>query len=487
MSTAAIPTKRKVDAKYIIHCMIYFLFLFGFQLLPAPDPITPMGMKVIGCFLSMLWGWTFIDLIWTSLLTLTVFALSGYMPFNQAMMNGFGHNFTIMAMFMGILFGFVSQSGLSRKIALFILTRKISEGRPWVLTMMIFVATYAVSMVTSLFPSIIIMWAIYNEFNDLVGYNPRDKYPIAVVLGIVYVAILSSTVLPIWPIALLMIGGLESATGVSVNLLSYTVTFLILSILGTIMYFLAMKYIIRPDIQPLVEGQNRVIENFHPEPLNKFEKIALITIISYFVCLFIPYLLPKGNFIRTILQTLGTAGLMIVAIAILMAVHVDGKPTISFEGLAKTNMMWTVFMMFAATMPISAALEDEQTGVMSFILDKMTPLFGGLNPVLFSILVAIFFCTLTQFMHNVVLAAIAAPLYYTFCTQLGANPGITMVLCCYGINLAILTPAASGMSALFFSNSRYVEPKEGYKYTFLAYIISCVTIILGYPIANIFF
>ena len=66
----ATEKKRNLDALYIINSIITILLLFGFGHLPAPDPITPMGMQILGVFLGLLWGWTTVDMIWPSILGL---------------------------------------------------------------------------------------------------------------------------------------------------------------------------------------------------------------------------------------------------------------------------------------------------------------------------------------------------------------------------------------------------------------------------------
>ena len=41
-----------------IHVIITFLFMFGFGFLPTFSTVTPVGMKLIGIFLGLLYAWT---------------------------------------------------------------------------------------------------------------------------------------------------------------------------------------------------------------------------------------------------------------------------------------------------------------------------------------------------------------------------------------------------------------------------------------------
>ena len=51
-------TKKK-SIVYWINTIICLLLLFGFGLLEPWGSLEPVGMKVLGIFLGMLYGWTF--------------------------------------------------------------------------------------------------------------------------------------------------------------------------------------------------------------------------------------------------------------------------------------------------------------------------------------------------------------------------------------------------------------------------------------------
>lgn len=52
---------RKKSMTYYINSVITIVIMFGFGQLPAPAPITPLGMQILGIFLALLFGWTFVD------------------------------------------------------------------------------------------------------------------------------------------------------------------------------------------------------------------------------------------------------------------------------------------------------------------------------------------------------------------------------------------------------------------------------------------
>ena len=69
-------SKKGTDL-YFIHYVIMLVLVACGWLLPAGEVITPMGMKAIGIFAGLIYGWIFIDLIWPSLLGLVLLSFTG--------------------------------------------------------------------------------------------------------------------------------------------------------------------------------------------------------------------------------------------------------------------------------------------------------------------------------------------------------------------------------------------------------------------------
>lgn len=127
--------KEKKDL-YWVHVVIGFVILILFSwVLPAPDPITPLGMKVIGAFLMMVYTWSTVGTLWPSLLGLFFVGISGIggdAGFNGVWMKAVGNYTVLLVLFGMILFGAVDSVGDTLYITKWILTRKIFAGRPLV-------------------------------------------------------------------------------------------------------------------------------------------------------------------------------------------------------------------------------------------------------------------------------------------------------------------------------------------------------------------
>ena len=73
--------------------------MFGFGLLEPVEPLTPLGMRLVGVFLVVLYGWVFIEIVWPSLAGLLAMMLVGGMKPVTLLNNSFGHPIVQMMFF----------------------------------------------------------------------------------------------------------------------------------------------------------------------------------------------------------------------------------------------------------------------------------------------------------------------------------------------------------------------------------------------------
>ena len=76
--------------KKYLHTIVMIVLLFSGFFVPATGLVTGYGMKVIGIFLGMMWGWLFLDLTYPSILGLCVLSLAGYGVAKATFMAGIG-------------------------------------------------------------------------------------------------------------------------------------------------------------------------------------------------------------------------------------------------------------------------------------------------------------------------------------------------------------------------------------------------------------
>ena len=64
--------------KKAIHTTIILALMFGFGYLPAFNPVTPLGMKILGVFFGSIYAWSIGWSIWPSVMALIAIGLTGY-------------------------------------------------------------------------------------------------------------------------------------------------------------------------------------------------------------------------------------------------------------------------------------------------------------------------------------------------------------------------------------------------------------------------
>lgn len=77
-----------------VHLAITLAFMFLFRFIPAPAPLTPYGVAVIGVFLGMIYGWMTSKrgLVWPSVTGLVAFGLTDFGDVSVVMSKVFASN-----------------------------------------------------------------------------------------------------------------------------------------------------------------------------------------------------------------------------------------------------------------------------------------------------------------------------------------------------------------------------------------------------------
>lgn len=91
-SSGTLINKEKLTwnvEKVLKICLSFFIMIF-FNYLPAVEPITPLGMKVLGVFIGTVLLISLVDITWPSLLAIILFSFTGVMTVNEAIIGSIG-------------------------------------------------------------------------------------------------------------------------------------------------------------------------------------------------------------------------------------------------------------------------------------------------------------------------------------------------------------------------------------------------------------
>ena len=123
MSAASVKLSKNTPVLWV-HSLVSIALMFLFRLLPAPAPITEMGMAVLGAFLGIIYGWITVGMFWPSLLGLVALGFSGYGDVKSVFLEGFGSNNVLVVILMFLILGILEQAGITRWLALRIVGMK---------------------------------------------------------------------------------------------------------------------------------------------------------------------------------------------------------------------------------------------------------------------------------------------------------------------------------------------------------------------------
>ena len=448
-----------------VHITIGFFMMFAFgRVLPPIEPLTEVGMQVLGVFVGAVWLWCFVGFLWPSFIALVAFALTDYANFGEVAMSAFGNHVPALLLFSMILFGSPQHVGATSYITRWFLTRKISNNRPFVFSFVFIFATYTLSVAVNVTPALILMWTVLHAVLKELNYKPGDKYSSLMVVGTFLGAISGQASLPFTGSTLAILGVFESAAGIAMPIPQYMVLGFIFSVLVFLAYCLFMKFVCKPDISNL---KNLDVEIFNKNPLppmSGLQKANFLGMLGFVFLVLLPSFLPPNFFLTVMLDSLGPLGIAILTIGVMCVIKMDGQPVLDFKAVAAKNVNWEIYVMVATALALSGALTDPATGVRDMMIAAFNPVLGGHTAAIFFIIMLLVGIFVTSFAMNVIVGIVLMPVLVTFGIESGANLPAVAATTILLFHYAVILPSASAFAAMLWSNREWLTRKEVVKY-----------------------
>ena len=134
----------------VIHILISLAIMVCFKFVPAAEPLTPLGVEVIGIVPGdALWLLIANDSFWPSIFR-PAFPGPEQLLHRTRRPEGWLRQFHCPVLFFFFAFtNIISAAGITEYIARWIVSRKVVQGRPYLLTLMIFLAMCALVIMVS--------------------------------------------------------------------------------------------------------------------------------------------------------------------------------------------------------------------------------------------------------------------------------------------------------------------------------------------------
>jgi len=495
-------TKTNRGVGFYIHLAIGVFLMFGFGHIFSPVyPLTEVGMQIVGVFIGVIWLWCFVGFLWPSLLALVAFGLTDFGSFPQILTMSFGHHVPILLLFSMILFGSPQHVGATRYITRWFLTRKIFNNRPIVFAFVFIFATYALSVVVNVTPSLILMWTVlYGVLKEL-GYKKGDKFASLMLVGTFLGSISGQASLPFTGSTLAILSVFETASGTLIPAPQYILLGFIFSVLIFVVYCLFMKLILKPaDLTKVANVNTEMFEREPLPPMSSLQKANFWGMLSFVFLMLLLSVLQNldltGDFIITRglatltgwLETLGATGIAILITAALCVIRIKGKPVLDFPAVAANGVNWDIFVMVAVAMAIATALTNPATGVLDMMIQVFNPVLGGHSPIVFFIVMLLIGIFVTSFASSMVIGIALMPILVAFGVSAGANLPAVAATTTLLLHYSIILPSASVFAAMLWSNDEWITRKEVFRYgAFIVIAATAVAIAIIMPISLVLF
>ena len=477
-------SKRSTYAlKWAVAVLIWVLFKW---VLPAPAPITPFGMEVIGIFIDICYMWLVFDIGMSSLLLLVMVVLSGAYSATETIKLYFG-DWMFCFLFGCLMFAQAMQkTGLTRRIAMWFITRKFCKGRPWLIIVMFFMAMWVLGLGMTGQAIETIFCLLLTEIIIAVGYKPEDKFSQVIFGAISMYAIYANGMSAIGHGNFITgMSWVEDATGASISIAQ---SFLICGptgLVAVLLGILAIKYVYRVDASKLVSLDIDALKASVPK-MSREEKWTLL---AFIICLFLwvsndvlvpilPFLAPVGAFCKS----LGSAIPIIIATLIVCIIRVDGKPILNFKE-ACSHVGWSGCLMVTAIRNLGPLFSSEKAGISAWLEGALSPIVKGMSPMLFVIVTIAIFTVMTNIISN----SVVMTLYKVLAPLAALIPGLNTVaigiILIASIHIGYSMPANNPCAAQIVGNG-HITAKNLMKYGPLLSLICMIMLsVMAYPIA----
>lgn len=470
----------------IFHTVMILFFYFGFRLLPPFLSLTQQGMTVLGIFIGLIYGLSTVGGIWPSLLAIFAVPLTGAAPLAATLASGLGADSNFLMLFMMVVAELLAANNVTKILAFWLMGRGFLQGRPWLFSFCILYGMFLFGSLGATFGLVIIFWSVITTVCKEAGLRPYDKWPTLMIFGVVMAALFTSSMWLFRGNPLFLSAAYKQASGISLNMLSYSAFNFTLATVSIIVYILLCKYLFRADVSALKNIDLAFVKRESSVMTSK-QKLLLVSFVGMILTVMSVGFLPKSWAVTSALSSIGSSGCVAIWLVFLLIIHMEGKPVLDFREMSK-GIMWDVYFLSGAVLSVAGLMLGEGMGIKESLINLVGPVLTGQGPLVFTILVVVISTVLTNLIANTVVGLLFVPIIYSCAVQMGMNgtPALVLMLVC--IHLAIITPGASPFAAMLFGNNEWVRPTDIYRYGSVAvFLILIVLLVIGIPLSNLLF
>ncbi len=484
----ATTVKKGFDAGYIRNLVIGFSFMFLFRYIPPAEPITVVGMQVIGIFIGTIFLIATVHPAWPSFLAAVLLASTPLYSANDVISQTMGNwlpNFLLAIFVLGYA---LIQSGITKRFTLWLITRPVVNGRPWLFTIFFLGSILIIGSLMDGMALIAFYLAATTLICTQLGYEKGDPYPTGLILGVGFmISIVGASTGFQANIAFVFGQYAGKSGGLIIDFLRYSVWAGVLIGLLFVLYMLIFRFLINPDMSKFKSLDLESLKSKHP--ITKKEKYILAVYLAVVAVWMLPGILSMLNIGESVKKYINGFGLVLPAYAgiILMSIiRVDRQPLLELKKAAKEGVAWHIVFLVAGNMLIANALSNKAVGFSAWFELTVKPLIANASPLAFVLFIAFFTVVLTNLGSNTVAAVISFQLAALLLPQ-GMNLAVLAVIVAFACRAAFCLPSSFvGIGTIY--GEEWANTKKILPYGLIMSLGSVLLLTLvGYPLGLMLF
>lgn len=363
--------KRRYSNFQCAVIVISIILLFGFKFIPAPAGLSQGGFQVLGILIGALALWLFVAVDWTSMLVLFALMLVPVVTPAQVISGSLGNSTVFFLILCSMLSASLQKTGVTRRLALWFVTCKLSRKSPWYAVAMIYIAIFVLASGLSTTATMLVFIPLLGAIYDMLGYKKEDgdKFPAIMMTSVVVVSQIAQSTSPISHAMTLI--GLSTYTNYmpedAIGFVQYIAICLPVGIVSLILWYLLTKFVFKPDVSRF--GTLDLTQlNKESKPFGKAEKIAsviyLLTIVSWILPGIAEYIFPAD--IAALCGKLDQNFVPMVGIVLMHLIKVDGEPVLDYKEASKAAP-WNTAIFMGTILMVSSVLSNSELGITSWM------------------------------------------------------------------------------------------------------------------------
>ena len=471
----------------LLKILISLLIIAVFWVVPAPAPLTQIGMRVIGVFIGTVLLLSLVDTVWPAILAVALLGRTGVASLNAAIAGTLGSWIVYFVLMSFVMTYALNKSGFTDRLVAKFMSMKFVSKSPWVFTSSMATIGLILACFMDQVPAAAFMLMFANKVYEELGYTKKDAYPHIANIMVIYAVIIGGAMTPIsHSLALLGMGIYEAAAGASMSLFTYLTfgvpTGLVLYVFLTAVMRLTCRKVDMSkfehfDVQKVLKQQG------------KMQLRELITVIIFFGTV-VMWMLPgvAGMFTEApwvaALNDYGITFWAILSVVLMAVISVNDEPIINLKEVMNSQINWAILIFIAIGVYLGSAMSNELTGINAWITSNITPLTSSVPPIVVVLIITTAGVLLTNFASNVstitVMTGVGVSL--ALASRGAINPaGIALCTTMAG-SCAYLLPSSFACIAMLHGND-WSDSKKVYIFGIVMMVASSLAIgLVGYSV-----